>query len=272
MKKMKIFLIGGLGNNLFQLSYGEKLKEEGFNVQYNTFLKEKNIITSTLGWSIHPSDELDNLIVDESVSEKINIIDFLYLLIVFILKAANVVDFQTSCKNKLFWSRGIGYWQNNIPLSLKLLKNAKKEMINAEPVIDNLNIEGVLHVRRGDFQSSDQLSVEYYRKALNLFSDKRYTLVTDDKNIVEEFRNEFKGEYEFQLPVTKTLAQDLSIIANSKKLIMSNSTFCYWASQMGQVDTVIYPSQLAKSKEWYLELNNKNAIKVEAVFNKQNIK
>lgn len=267
MKKIKIFLIGGLGNNLFQLSYGENLKKEGFNVQYNTFLKEKNVFTSILGWTIHPSGDLDSLLEDDEVSKNINLIDFSYLLFVYLFKALNLVDFQTSCKNKIFWGRGIGYWQKYVPLDIGFIKKVKKSMLDSVLHFSEFSkAENVLHVRRGDFQSADQLSIEYYRNALNRLKEKKYTLVTDDKSIIDEFRNVFKNEFDFQLSTAKSLSQDLSIIANSNKLIMSNSTFCYWASQIGEVETVIYPSQLSKRKNWCLELNNSNAIKLKAFF------
>ena len=84
MKKKKIWLMGGIGNNLFQIFFGYILEKSNNKVYYVENLTKSNWITKFLGWTIHDDTFKffldDNKIIQSSnftillglISKKIN--------------------------------------------------------------------------------------------------------------------------------------------------------------------------------------------------------
>ncbi len=256
-KKTKIFLMGGLGNNLFQLSFAENLKQDGHEIQYNTFLLNENVITQKIGWSIFPTGDLKLLLKGESVEETCSIIDLIYLIIIFFFNSVGIVDISSPSLKKIFFGRAIGYWQRGIDVNRNFLKTVKNTMLKNNgintKVLETHN--NVIHLRLGDFKTEDQLTMNYYAEAIALIGETKYTVVTNDRSVITKLRTVISGK-DFILAKGKSVADDFYIMASANKLIMSNSTFCYWASQVGMVNDVVFPDKLSKKKQWTFPLLN----------------
>jgi hypothetical protein len=261
--KKTVFLIGGLGNNLFQLAHGNALKEAGYEVEYNTYLRESNKITALLGWSIHPSHEVYELLAGEKKSKDLKLSGILFLVYAFFLKFLKMTDFQIDCPRRKILGYEIGYWQRNNTLSDKYLTKIKKVLISDNRPVSKV----VLHVRRGDFSSGEILPFDYYRAAFKASCQNEFIVVTEDLESYHGLQSEFSSEgYVFHLPEESSLNKDFNLMANADTLIMSNSTFCYWASQVGEVKNVIHPSTLSRHKSWFFKLVNNNAQQIEVTY------
>jgi hypothetical protein len=110
-----------------------------------------------------------------------------------------------------------------------------------------------IHVRLTDFVTQDGLpintnfqssttTIDGFRKcldALDKTSYKRLVIITDDPN--DAFLDGFK---QFGLPITiqsKRWDEDFLTIASCRQLIMSNSTFSWWAAFLGRPERIICP-------------------------------
>jgi len=111
-------------------------------------------------------------------------------------------------------------------------------------------------LRRGDYVGFGcDLSFDYYVRSLELMVDRSITsvVVTSDDRLAAHAFSEFlrsKGydactsndvnvedDREADDPIDPVL-RDFCLIANSRNLIMSNSTFCWWAAELGDVVAV----------------------------------
>lgn len=124
-----------------------------------------------------------------------------------------------------------------------------------------------LHVRRGDYlkviNEFGCLSEDYFRSALDLVLDssKPIWLFSDDpEGVVSEFKKirfDFVPAFEYPLEDYESLC----IMAQSRTLIMSNSSFSWWGASSGKLDkTVICPSPWFKNMESPDEIIQKNWI------------
>jgi hypothetical protein len=89
------------------------------------------------------------------------------------------------------------------------------------------NKMSTMHVRGGDFLKFEQYAIcdsAYYRNAMLNMPDKIFTILTDDERYV---RTLFDCS-NFGI-VSGTQFSDFLLIMNSKYVISSNSTFCFWA-------------------------------------------
>ncbi len=157
-----------------------------------------------------------------------------------------------------------GYWQdvfffkdfelelkkniNNLFISNNISLKNKNHIINPESYI-------VMHIRRGDYSEMKDyhsLEIKYYLDAFKLVS-KRYSnikgvhICTNDQNWCK--KNIFFPGLEIKYSSRKSdMFSDFQIMHNSQFLVISNSTFSFWAGFLGNHDIVILPSL------WY---NNK---------------
>jgi hypothetical protein len=102
-----------------------------------------------------------------------------------------------------------------------------------------------LHVRRGDYvifkDVYELCSMEYYKKALELFPDKKVLVISDDINWC---KNNFKLNNVIFVENEKEVV-DLYIMSKCEHNIISNSTFAWWGAWLNgnQNKKVVYPSK-----------------------------
>lgn len=100
-----------------------------------------------------------------------------------------------------------------------------------------------VHIRRGDYLRHRQHFVcdtDYYLRAMNMFPEHEFIIFTDD---VEYVSKEFDG-YGITIMDTDGDIDALSKMSSFKNIIISNSTFSWWASKLnGKADKIISPDR-----------------------------
>lgn len=112
----------------------------------------------------------------------------------------------------------------------------------------------VLHVRGGDYPPGWRLDVGYYERALGLLGEAASVqIITDDFEAGEQVAEMcIRRGWECSMSSRATsAADDFWTVAAARRLVMSNSTFCWWAAQVGDARwgfessgrVVVFPEQ-----------------------------
>lgn len=261
MKKAVVFLKGGFGNQLFQLSFANYLKENDFEVSLNTdLLKDKNIKTKrslVIPLSFHDFEE-------ESIFNKLIFNLFLRLNSSNLFSKTPLKSFigdyrytksieNLDSESKLFFN---GYWkqiyiaQSSKTFVLEVLKNFPEIEKNLH--VDNKQDKILIHVRRRDFVDNGwELKVSYYTDSLKLFkqqySSKPFDIFTDDpewvsnqeifKNASNIFSQSNSNLEKSEFETNKETIDTFSKMINYKHYIVGNSTYAFWAAFLGSDET-----------------------------------
>lgn len=252
-----IRLVGGLGNQMFQYSFGRQIalrnnlifKLDIFSGFEKDFYKRK--------YSLGDFKIIENLISHEEANylkrlESFNPIERF-------IKVTNPLSPYYKCvkanennfnfrPNRLKFYKKIyieGYWQNE-KYFLEIAKNLRKEFVVKSP-LSSINLEIAdeitktnsvcIHIRRyrdipKGISRLSPLQINYYCKAIkylsNIFNDLHFFVFSDDhewarKNIKTSFPVSFithnKKDYE-----------DFRLMTLCKHHIISNSTFSWWTA------------------------------------------
>ena len=253
MRKLAIVEIkGGLGNQVFQYSFGKYLESSGFRVLYNLdFFKssknledvtERDFLLKELSCEI---DEVSRLMQKLSNtfnylinSKKIkSIFPFINKYIYQYLKEKDY-DKDLEYKKYLIINYFDGYWQNNI----YHLKTQKESLLNIfdmnnQDIKSSNNDIVLIHVRRQDYlKLGIDLPQNYYENSINLLKkdlkEFEFDIFTDDKewvlnqNIFSDFRNIYGEDNDPIESFKKMLCY--------KHFIIANSTYSYLAAFFGE--------------------------------------
>jgi hypothetical protein len=161
-----------------------------------------------------------------------------------------------------------GYFQNYKWYKETIIEVLDEIILNNKEKIFNQYPENDLTIvfRKSDYTKLGwELNLDYYLKSIELINknkSKKITIASEDDNFSKIFYKflQFNG-YETAEKFSDTtgnpsLIKDFCAIIKSKSLIMSNSSFCWWAamirSRLGyKNETVICP------KFWYPEFETK---------------
>ncbi len=255
---------GGLGNQLFMLTAAASLlNDDG--------IKRCNIDLTTVGTKRSPhASGINNLKLEAFVGEDLNKLHFFRSSAV-----ARVLERQIKAQNvqkidQLGFSdltmpptasyvRLVGYFQSEKYLDaarlrswpLKLEPNRPrdvffeaKEFFAEEPV-------AFIHIRRGDYvfhkDSLGILGAGYFQCGVEALKAKGFTsfcVISDDVEWADEIiqslpaANYFSISRKFDLTDEETLC----IASESPAIVISNSTFGYWAGMAGRKKTIVAPS------------------------------
>ena len=130
-----------------------------------------------------------------------------------------------------------GYFQ-----SLKYFEDVKDEFVSMLnfPKVDIGYLRGDasllvgMHIRRGDYLKYPNIhyvcDTNYFNHFFNLFKDKTIKVFTDSKHdVMNEFLN-----YQYDLIYSDSDIQELNYISYCDIIVGSNSTFSWWASLIGR--------------------------------------
>ena len=243
MKKIRVQLQGGLGNQLFiwamahelerttgcevQIKYvRDKLQRADRPVEIYSLLQHCNHAIS-----INESKNLGLIlrIIDKAVKHS-------KLIGRICQKVLGIYDCQSSSEIPNFSGKRLrmlrGYFQNvemverNSSVILEELGTAL-EMISARFLEDDTT---VIHIRRGDTkvisESWGVLSSAYYLKIVD--QTKSIVICSDDDSISRLFAGEFPNAIFFS-PSNSSTWESLKILISGDQLIMANSTLSWWA-------------------------------------------
>lgn len=265
--KIKVFLMGGFGNNLFQLGLGLHLRDSGSEVVYCDYLLRSNRITKFLGWTLHSDSMLRELLLDERVESKLSVMDFLFLVYVFtkskIIGSRYMNQFE--CGVYQPFGRMAGYWQEGEHLNVKTVKLLRMKMIGAFKLYAgaaSLNSRCSVHFRRGDFPLNWTISNGYYKDCMCLSECEEFCLVSNCPDVYSEIDTEKKvicADGSSQL-------EDFKTLWFSPVVVCSNSTFCYWAAILGDSQLLFIPKLLSSGNANRLQYYDKKVVYVESEF------
>lgn len=269
-KNIKVLLHGGLGNQLFMYAAGKSLhrRKPNYNLEYklNVGLWSKKSLQIDFFLKIKNYTHYKEISFFEKLMNKIpNQINSVVINDPYSTLDINEVP---SCDNYIL----DGYFQNH-KWYKETINQVLDEIIfsNKEKFFDKYPENDLTIVfRKSDYTKLGwELNIDYYLKSIELINEnknKKITISSEDVNFSKIFAkflqlNNYKiTEQSFDTKENPILVKDLCSIVKSKSLIMSNSSFCWWAamirSRLGYSnEEVICP------KFWYpeFETNLKNS-------------
>jgi len=266
-KKIIVFLRGGLGNQLFIYTASQSFAAKN-NIKKIIYVNSGDLL-SAKNFSFKNIQNIPFYIKDIKIKN-----DFIannrYLNFIYIFLKYKIFNKTISDKNILdakinFFNRTIvmdGFFQNKKFFSSKLEETLDKIYINKikkqtkkfskQKIIISISLYSLFGYT---------LTNKYYLSAIKKLKIKKNDniLITyDDISYAELFKTYLKSNGYKNVSINsskKNAFDDFITIVNSKKLIMSNSTFCWWAAvlrkKIGHED-----KQVACPKNW-LNKNNK---------------
>jgi len=215
MSNCYVNVIGGVGNQLFQIAAGYS-----YSKKY-----AKNLIINPYNWVA--GQGTNPLIYKDTIFKNFQYDSF----------QGDITPIQEKRFNydELPFIEGSvslnGYFQ-----SLKYFEDVKDEFISSLnlPDINNTLIPEVgFHIRRGDYLKHARIhhvcKTNYFEYFFKKFKDKDIKIFTDDPNhVIEEF-----AKYKFEILKSNSDIKELACMAKCKVLVGSNSTFSWWAALIG---------------------------------------
>lgn len=277
-KSVEVEIVGGLGNQLFGLAAGLylarktstdltlNLSQVGLGgTDHGKSIKEFNIPESYFSES-ETETSMPNLMI--RISNKIAREIPAYKMIrdsINEIYTADKLGFESDFA-KLIQPRYIkGYFQTHVYADC--VKSELRDYLTLKSesdwYLDNLreikeNNPIAVHMRRGDYlKLKDEfgvLDIEYYvgmTKSLMERRDSPIWIFTDSPEIV---RKEIQGTVLqsakiIEPPVESSPNESMLLISKCHTIVMSNSTFSWWASYLSSPETVIYaPSKWFKGR------------------------
>jgi Glycosyl transferase family 11 len=252
--------MGGLGNTLFQFFFGKVLKDSGIEVNFIDVLVKSNLITRAANWKIHTP--IYKQLFDENLSDH----NVLPAILASVLKK---LDINSS---RFLFYRGIqdinkivnnghvfGYFQDPDIFA----KNLDSFYLFCDEIYEKLHvnqkIEQVVHLRFGDRLNDKRWldnNMMYHEKIREIIkkSPKITTIVTDSISHCRAFIGEGDN---IKFSDTGDSFDDFLTLCSAESLIISSSTFSWWAAHLNrQCKQVYMPNSLYDELGFY----NKRAL------------
>jgi hypothetical protein len=283
-------LAGGLGNQLFQFSAG-LARSFKFNRRINFDLSRINHGVTARGESIHK-----HIVVKSSLDSQFQFfhsnIPRLYDILTHRVDLARSLDqiirpsyqsletgFDSQVLEDQRFSIFRGYFQSWRYLEMLKEIGVEIDLVapNSGPHVDSLvsqiDFENdiAVHVRRGDYAqfagSIGLLSPTYFLDCLDLMGTQgRIFVFSDSAEIGAEFPADTNLIFTQQLSHLRSI-DSLNLMKNFRRIVISNSTFSWWAAALGRSDKiVIAPSSWYRNLSTPKDLIPRNWNQVESVW------
>ena len=235
MSTRRVYLLGGLGNNLFQIDHG--LRQQGeHNVVFVTTLITKRFYSTIFGWTFHEPNLLD-LTLNSHIQlvERSPFYVFLDLFFLFFAKSLKTDIFGVTWNSWELTRANFGYYQD---------LNNKHPFILSVPTKTKI-YNAVVHLRLGDSPTLREDLTFQLRK----IDDLRLScvkVVTNDRKHADLLLQGYSFQYEF---IGGNVLEDLEIMMSSNILIAPRSTFSLAAALMStNLKTLFIDKELWISK------------------------
>ena len=264
-KIVKIRFIGGLGNQIFQYFAGLSAvnKNNGSLILDFRWIEEgyghaHSDIRDYLG-DVYSTDKGDINFLAERIKSRIAKLNFVNNKFMGIHDTresgfVEIPNFKKSIELRANY-QSIEYFNE---IKNLLPENFWKPKISAHqpPQLSNFPGEFIaIHVRGGDYIANEIYEIQskdYYLNSVNRLRTKFPALplvvFTNDRDYADGLlRNEFTFQYfnDSNLRASETLR----IMSEAKAIVISNSTFSYWAAVSSKSNCVIAPSKWFKDQE-----------------------
>lgn len=214
MNNVYVALVGGLGNQLFQVAAGYAYSRK----------HDKNLVLDISKWGAHqgrsPDQYRNNLFCNFKYST---------------YHTRNVIPIHEKRFNydPLPFMHGDvsihGYFQ-----SLKYFEEYKEDFINLLNLPDvSFGGDVAVHIRRGDYLQFANIHLvcgtDYFTHNISKFPDSKINIFTDSP---EQVREEFGDG--LKIVHSDSELKDLTMMSQHDNIICSNSSFSWWASLLGK--------------------------------------
>jgi len=250
-RQIVVRLIGGLGNQLFQIQYAMSLQEKiGGIIQIDdSFLAESSKSHEKLAFTAlnYPFEIIRLGWFDLKVKRVIERIFYKFRLSV--PKIFHPIYFF---ENTEIDYEGIsriiidGFWQDASHLRESFIKSVRKKIAN-NSLLENRQMDNLIcvHIRRGDYLTNKHwgvkqqipASLDYYLQAFDFFekalSNPLFEIYTDDEIWALE---KFGTKANVRVVQSKKLPplQLLSTMANYENYVIANSSLSWWAAVLSK--------------------------------------
>ena len=247
----KVLLMGGLGNQFFQIARAIELRDQSFGVQV-VYIGDKLDWLYRLGGHIKHESWLDISVLIESLGlefRRITFIELFFLGLKFVsrklrIKTAFDEELESRLDQKSLSSNSwdVGYFQSIRHVSLTSINKVSvglADMLNITEFPANDRI--AFHIRGGDFSVSDRVTVDDVQSAIEAtFSDSsRIFVATNDVRFSSGIFKSLGVDFE----ISKLSPRgDFFAIATAKSVFVSNSSFGFWAALCAKNthNTIVY--------------------------------
>ena len=217
MKNIGIYLMGGLGNQLFQYLHAVKLKDEGHTVYLfaDWFFKHHPSGTTIRELLMHRFPWIEIPIVQ--------VCDFLE-------SGYMIIPLGQNCKHSKLIQYECGYFQN---LSEIASKERLQNIFSNLPKNNKFFGLTTMHIRLGDYVKLGwSLPIRYYENILNNNPDTMFVIFSENQSETVSFLRQINYQnYIFANEVDDTLQDDpisnFIALGSSKILYGANSTYSY---------------------------------------------
>ena len=265
-----INLIGGLGNQLFQIAFADYLFDIGFDVNVKTnWYQDHDFSDGTTKRNLEINvNDFNHKMADPKIIRKFEklekakdvfLLDRLYKSRVnkyYKIHEGNIFNEKQGHKNNYFE----GYWQ-----STQYLKNKKKFLLdglnknlafNEEYTKSNTSKKTLIHIRKGDYvEWKEDLSINYFYSGIEKIKSKtkdfKYDIYTDEqKNLSDKIYSSADNIFnDLNESPIKTLAK----MTRYKSYIISNSSFSFFSAFLSKAENpiVFYP------EPWFKKTNHR---------------
>ena len=225
-----VWLMGGLGNVLFQVNFGMYLEQRGYKVQFVENLTHTNWVTKILGWKIH------DVVYPSLISAEFTQQRWTPLLLA---KSGLMKKFAQ------YYGKGhlperpalhtFGYFQEKALLRKILITIKDPRIVQREAV------NPVIHLRLTDSNYGSE-NINNLLHLKNLMPNQRFTIVTDDPLKTQELIRDIKLDAAIR---HGDVLSDFYFLTSAKKLLLADSTFSWWAAALSEnLNDVWIPNRL----------------------------
>lgn len=274
----RVELAGGLGNQLFQFTAGiaravhtnRPIRFDVSRISHGVTSRNESIADFI---KVVPVDGVNYSFVDSRVPRFYDVLTHRVPIVRRIDKQLrpSYVATNTGYDSNIFEHAQVsiirGYFQ-----SWKYLDNLRSrgfrievqfenasELINKYSKLIDFENDIALHVRRGDYSTFREtiglLSSDYFRRAIQtLGGDRSVVIFSDDKDVEKEFSEFGKFLYSPELSQIHSV-NSLLLMQQFKNIVISNSTFSWWAGVLGRGDkNVVSPDKWFRALDDPLDL------------------
>ena len=257
MIQKKIWLMGGIGNNLFQIFLGYILEKKNYRIHYVSNLTKKNWVTKFLGWTIH-DNTYRFFLKNDQIIESSNLLVLLGMISkktgfnIFNVKYVKVINTSGFEKANNFF----GYFQDKL-----FLKKHEEEFHDFCSSIHRIILSNnplqagktVVHFRGGDSLWAKEnlgyyLAIKKRIKYLDMVE-----IISDDLDAAKIFFGKSKN-YKFSQSTSPLT--DFQTIVLASNIYCAPSTFSWWAAHCALNAKVIAPKFLEETIGYYICENN----------------
>jgi hypothetical protein len=241
-----VYLMGGLGNVLFQINYAYRLYDAGYRVVLASGLLERAFATRIVGWSHHGTVDdiralglLDDFeVVPGTFSSHVR--GWLSMRTGRVCMGAMFTGHVAPSPGSVSWRHVFGYFHLENPPCERFLRKLRagidrytfgSQGVAVRRSLADASSSVVCHVRGGDYraQSSLLLNGQYYEKALR--EHERVIVVSNDRAYARDVFDSLGKSWTFS--AGKSSLDDFCIIAKAHRKVIANSTFSWWAAEAG---------------------------------------